>query len=77
MLQPSSIAADAGYYLSFAGNVTFKNAQNLRDALGVTPRERILVETEIGGRAALYEFISFRHSAASSQTRSEDNAQQN
>ncbi|MEJ1923189.1 TatD family hydrolase [Microbacterium sp. KHB019] len=38
--------ADAGYYLSFAGNVTFKNAQNLRDALAVTPRDRILVETD-------------------------------
>ncbi|WP_347976072.1 TatD family hydrolase [Microbacterium sp. ProA8] len=40
------IAAERGYYLSFAGNVTFKNAQNLRDALVVTPRERILVETD-------------------------------
>ncbi|MGP6172144.1 TatD family hydrolase [Microbacterium sp. A204] len=40
------ICADAGYYLSFAGNVTFKNAQNLRDALKVTPRDRILVETD-------------------------------
>lgn len=40
------IAADAGYFLSFAGNVTFKNAQNLRDALKVTPLERILVETD-------------------------------
>ncbi|KRB39020.1 TatD family hydrolase [Microbacterium sp. Root180] len=40
------IAADHGYYLSFAGNITFKNAQNLRDALAVTPRERILVETD-------------------------------
>ncbi|GAA1678242.1 TatD family hydrolase [Microbacterium lacus] len=40
------VAADRGYYLSFAGNVTFKNAQNLRDALAVTPRERILVETD-------------------------------
>jgi TatD DNase family protein len=40
------IAADRGYYLSFAGNVTFKNAQNLRDALAVTPRDRILVETD-------------------------------
>ena len=39
-------AADAGYYLSFAGNLTFKNAQNLRDALAVTPRDRILVETD-------------------------------
>ncbi len=40
------IAADRGYYLSFAGNVTFRNAQNLRDALAVTPRARILVETD-------------------------------
>ncbi|MEV4775433.1 TatD family hydrolase [Microbacterium sp. LWH12-1.2] len=40
------ICADAGYYLSFAGNVTFKNAQNLRDALKVTPVERILIETD-------------------------------
>jgi TatD DNase family protein len=40
------VAADAGYYLSFAGNVTFKNAQNLRDALAVTPVDRILVETD-------------------------------
>jgi TatD DNase family protein len=39
-------AAEAGYWLSFAGNITFKNAQNLRDALAVTPRERILVETD-------------------------------
>ena len=39
-------AADAGYWLSFAGNITFKNAQNLRDALHVTPLDRILVETD-------------------------------
>ncbi|MGF3056747.1 TatD family hydrolase [Microbacterium sp. YY-01] len=38
--------ADAGYYVSFAGNVTFKNAQNLRDALAVTPHDRMLVETD-------------------------------
>ncbi len=38
--------ADAGYYLSFAGNITFKNAQNLRDSLKVTPLERVLVETD-------------------------------
>lgn len=44
--QMARIAADRGYWLSFAGNVTFKNAQNLRDALAVTPPERILVETD-------------------------------
>ncbi|MFJ1644605.1 TatD family hydrolase [Streptomyces sp. NPDC088258] len=40
------ICADAGYYLSFAGNVTFKNAQSLRDALKIAPSELILVETD-------------------------------
>ena len=40
------IAAERGYYLSFAGNITFKNAQNLRDALAILPRELILVETD-------------------------------
>ena len=38
--------ADAGWYLSFAGTVTFKNAGSLRDALEVAPRENILVETD-------------------------------
>ncbi|MDI5967412.1 TatD family hydrolase [Streptantibioticus silvisoli] len=40
------VCADAGYYLSFAGNMTFKNAQPLRDALAVAPLERVLVETD-------------------------------
>ncbi|MFI1866560.1 TatD family hydrolase [Streptomyces jumonjinensis] len=40
------VCAKAGYYLSFAGNVTFKNAQPLRDALMVAPRELVLVETD-------------------------------
>jgi TatD DNase family protein len=37
---------DRGAHLSFAGTVTFKNAQPLRDALLVTPRDRVLVETD-------------------------------
>ncbi|MFC6715026.1 TatD family hydrolase [Branchiibius cervicis] len=37
---------ERGYYLSFAGTVTFKNARNLRDALAVTPLDRLLVETD-------------------------------
>ena len=37
---------DRGAHLSFAGTVTFKNAQPLRDALVVTPRDRVLVETD-------------------------------
>ena len=35
-----------GAYLSFAGTVTFKNAAPLRRALAVTPRHRVLVETD-------------------------------
>lgn len=37
---------DRGAYLSFAGTVTFKNAAPLRDALRVTPQDRVLVETD-------------------------------
>lgn len=35
-----------GYYLSFAGTVTFKNARDLRNALSVVPTELLLVETD-------------------------------
>ncbi|MEU6243167.1 TatD family hydrolase [Streptomyces sp. NPDC047024] len=42
----AEICAREGYYMSFAGNVTFKNAQNLRDALTVAPLELVLVETD-------------------------------
>jgi TatD DNase family protein len=37
---------DRGFWLSFAGTVTFKNAGDLREALRVAPRERVLVETD-------------------------------
>jgi TatD DNase family protein len=37
---------ERGYYLSFAGTVTFKNATGLRNALAVTPPENLLVETD-------------------------------
>ena len=37
---------DRGAYLSFAGTVTFKNAERLREALVATPLDRILVETD-------------------------------
>jgi TatD DNase family protein len=37
---------ERGAWLSFAGVVTFKNANSLRDALAVTPLDRILVETD-------------------------------
>ncbi|WP_027860011.1 TatD family hydrolase [Marmoricola sp. URHB0036] len=37
---------DRGAHLSFAGTVTFKNAEPLREALRATPLDRILVETD-------------------------------
>ena len=37
---------DRGAHLSFAGPVTFKNAAPLRNALAVTPIDRVLVETD-------------------------------
>lgn len=37
---------DRGAHLSFAGTVTFKNAAPLREALALTPRDRVLVETD-------------------------------
>jgi TatD DNase family protein len=38
--------ADAGYVMSFAGNVTFASAQPLRDAAAAAPAEAILAETD-------------------------------
>jgi len=42
----AEVCARAGYFMSFAGNVTFKNARNLRDAVAVAPLELLLVETD-------------------------------
>ena len=38
--------AEAGYVMSFAGNVTFGNAQPLRDAAVAAPSDLILAETD-------------------------------
>lgn len=35
-----------GFLISFAGNVTFKKADNLRDAARVVPLDRLLIETD-------------------------------
>ena len=37
---------DAGYILSFAGTVTFKNAPELREAVKLVPVEQLLIETD-------------------------------
>jgi TatD DNase family protein len=38
--------AEAGYVMSFAGNVTFTNAQPLRDAAAAAPPDLLLAETD-------------------------------
>ena len=38
--------SERGWYVSFAGVLTFKNAQSLRDACKAVPLDRILVETD-------------------------------
>ena len=38
--------ADAGYVMSFAGPVTFRNAAQLREAAAAVPAELLLVETD-------------------------------
>jgi TatD DNase family protein len=40
------VALERDYYVSFAGNVTFPKAAELRDAAGRVPPERILCETD-------------------------------
>jgi TatD DNase family protein len=64
---------ERGYYISFAGNVTYKNAPALQVAAAATPADRLLFETDapwltpvpLRGRpnrpalvAAVYEFVA-------------------
>jgi TatD DNase family protein len=41
-----SVAAERGYFVSFAGNVTYPQADALRRAAAAVPGDRILVETD-------------------------------
>ena len=43
LLEP---ALERGYYVSFAGNVTYRNAAELRVAASQVPADRILAETD-------------------------------
>jgi TatD DNase family protein len=44
--QMAKICAQHGWYMSFAGTVTFKNATNLHEAVKVVPEDLLLVETD-------------------------------
>ena len=37
---------EIGFMISFAGNVTFKKAENLRESARVVPLDRLLIETD-------------------------------
>jgi TatD DNase family protein len=39
-------AIDLGFFISFAGNLTFKKAEDLRDVARQLPLERLLIETD-------------------------------
>jgi TatD DNase family protein len=41
-----SVALERGYYVSFAGNVTYPNAEALRESARQVPAARLLVETD-------------------------------
>lgn len=45
-IELAKICASQGWYTSFAGNVTIKRNQHLRDSLKHMPKELILVETD-------------------------------
>jgi TatD DNase family protein len=37
---------DLGFYISFSGTVTFKNAESIRAAAAIVPDDRLLIETD-------------------------------
>jgi TatD DNase family protein len=37
---------DAGCYISFAGNLTYKGSEDLREACAIVPADRLLIETD-------------------------------
>jgi TatD DNase family protein len=44
--QVARAALDMGFYISFSGILTFKNAQDLRDVAAFVPLDRMLIETD-------------------------------
>ena len=68
--QLAETAVDLGFFVSFAGIVTFKTAEALRETAAVLPLERILVETDapylapVPKRGKRNEPAYVRHTAA-------------
>ena len=42
----AKLVLDLGFYISFAGSITFKKANNLRDTAKFVPLDRLLIETD-------------------------------
>lgn len=81
---------DMGFMISFAGNVTYKNAVELHDAAGYVPLDRIILETDspflspvpLRGRQNFPENIKYTYKFISelkkiSQTKLEDAVTEN
>lgn len=45
-LETAKAVLDCGYYISFSGIISFKNAQDLRDVAKQVPLDRLLIETD-------------------------------
>lgn len=45
-IDDAGASLELGFYLSFAGNLTYKNAQSLREVAGWAPLDRLLIETD-------------------------------
>lgn len=45
-LAVAQAAVEMGFYISFSGILTFKNAQSIRDVAAALPLDRILIETD-------------------------------
>ena len=45
-LEAMKKAVDLGFYISYSGIITYKNASNLRDVVKKTPTRRLLMETD-------------------------------
>ncbi len=44
--EQAKIVLDTGYYISFTGVVTFKNAESIRQAAEIVPLDRLMLETD-------------------------------
>jgi TatD DNase family protein len=45
-VEQARAALDLGFIISFAGNITYPKAQNIRDAAAIVPMDRMFIETD-------------------------------